>query len=590
MTATVIHYVAQPFDSIPPEILCRIFELISCDFPCTIPPDVREPPWLLGQVCSNWRKVSRSIQSLWKAEIIVLGEALYTSPSASGSNLPHYQFKKRPFDAFEVARGVLPPGSRIAIKVAHEPFRNSIPKSGSISSHDALKFLPHVKELSWELPFNPAIFPPGSLAEIEQLSINPHPALITPNDLAALSADHFGPSPRLQNLNILTLTPHFLSSGIPLSRLRCLKLATMHPCTRWWPTDHSVWRDFFMSRANDFSNLHEISVVADSKLVEIILQANLPWHQFTLFNLALDGPLTSLSPLLDRLRLSTHLTNLGLSNLSTKHEPPYYRDDNPVTFPFLQTLEAGSDIPFSLVKHWTFSSNLLCLDVEISLSDLYSVLRKSPHLMKVTCSVSPSTDLVSSVYSPDIVLPYLTHLTLTLHQVQEWSPASFPTLLVAPDLTSLEITVEGSFPLNFTTDLINRSRAQLSSIEFDFYKATSLDPNESIFSLLDSLKNVETVEIGNFDLSHEVLDSFAKGALLPHVRFLTLRVMTLKLFVSTINKRLSYEQTCGSIRLRKIDAFVYDHDRDLDLDALTAMTASQEIKERYGVECDIHNM
>ncbi|KAG6818440.1 hypothetical protein H0H93_004905 [Arthromyces matolae] len=589
----MIPAVCGPFDCIPPEILCRIFELVSGDWPCTIPPDVREPPWLLGQVCSHWRKVSRSIQSLWKTQIIVFGQAHYTFPSASGSKLPDYRFSKRSFDAVEGAIGVLPPGSRIAIEVA--PSFESLPESDSISSHDAVKFLPHVQELRWRLPLNPAIFPPGSLAEIEQLSIDPHPTFLTQNDLAALSADQFGPSPRLQKLNILTLAPHFLSSGIPLSRLRCLKLDTIH---RLWPTDHSVWRDFFMSRANDFSNLHEISVVADSKLVEIILQANLPWHQFTLFNLASDGSLTSLSPLLDRLRLSTHLTNLGLSKLSTKHEPPHYRDDNPVTLPFLQTLEAGSDIPFSLVKHWISSSNLLCLDVEISLSNFYSVLRQSLHLMKVTFSLSPSTDLISSVYSPSIVLPYLTHLSLSLslQQGQEWSPASFPTLLIAPDLLSLEICVEdgGSFPLNFTIDLINRSRARLSSIECYFKGPTPLEPNESI-TLLNALENADTVNISNFILSHAVLDSFAKGDLLPRVRSLTLSVWTLKQFVSTINKRLSYEETCGSIRLRNIVGFVADDfydenvadDRDPDLDHLTVMTAVQEIKERYGVECDI---
>ncbi|KAK0457589.1 uncharacterized protein EV420DRAFT_1480650 [Desarmillaria tabescens] len=49
-----------PIRRLPRETLLHIFNLVSSDIP-----DPLDAPWILGQVCSTWRSISRSCPSLW---------------------------------------------------------------------------------------------------------------------------------------------------------------------------------------------------------------------------------------------------------------------------------------------------------------------------------------------------------------------------------------------------------------------------------------------------------------------------------------------------------------------------------------------
>ncbi|SJL16971.1 uncharacterized protein ARMOST_20508 [Armillaria ostoyae] len=49
-----------PIRRLPRETLIQIFGLASSDIP-----DPRDTPWILGEVCSTWRSISRSCPSLW---------------------------------------------------------------------------------------------------------------------------------------------------------------------------------------------------------------------------------------------------------------------------------------------------------------------------------------------------------------------------------------------------------------------------------------------------------------------------------------------------------------------------------------------
>ncbi|PBK84951.1 hypothetical protein ARMGADRAFT_909563, partial [Armillaria gallica] len=49
-----------PIRRLPRETLLQIFGLASSDIP-----DPRGTPWILGEVCSTWRSISRTCPSLW---------------------------------------------------------------------------------------------------------------------------------------------------------------------------------------------------------------------------------------------------------------------------------------------------------------------------------------------------------------------------------------------------------------------------------------------------------------------------------------------------------------------------------------------
>ncbi|KAG6819434.1 hypothetical protein H0H93_011923 [Arthromyces matolae] len=618
------HMLSLAQDGIPPEILCRIFVFCSSEFTCTLPPKVIEPPWVMGQVCRKWREVSRSIRSIWKTRIRV-----YTIVTFA-DNFPIYDFDSRGFRHLERGRDLLPAGSYIALYIV--PTLAGMLKSfDPIPSSAVVQLLPLIDELTWSINFNPAIFPAGSLANIEHLSIWPH---INPdNDVAALSPIQFGPSPRLQTLHITTLTPRFLSSGIPLSRLRSLTLDAL-----LFPTIslevESAWRSFFMSKSTDFHCLQELTVASPSKLVDVILEANLFWDQLTSLNISVMDSINTLSLLLDRLRLSTRITHLRITHGQSASQRMPYHDEHPLTLPFLQTLALGNQIPLPMMEHLTSSSVLRSLDLpRISLSDLYSVLRQCPHLTNLIFSITSSTETHVSSWLNAIVLPCLTDLEISFDissdQEREWSSALFPTLLTTPNLLSLDIHVDGpgTFPLDLTIDLIKRSDARLISIDLYIVEPTSWEPLESLLSLFNIVDFAHTVDVGNLICPQTVFDSFAVGELLPRVKSLTLSTSSLKQTVSAINDRLQHEESCKNVILRKITCYIYagystakpsnnsddnsdngnddnsdngsddNNDNHSDggsdnsddgLDSETILIAATEIQERYGIDCEFH--
>ncbi|KAG6848238.1 hypothetical protein H0H93_002037 [Arthromyces matolae] len=620
MLPTPMHSLAQ--DGIPPEIFCRIFVFCSSEFTCALPPKIIESPLVLGQVCRRWREVSRSIRTIWKARIRLntIVTLTYTA------EIFKLDFDSRGFKLLELARDLLPASSYIALDIVSAPAR--IRESfDPIPSSAVVRLLPLSNELIWMVNFNPAIFPGGSLVNIEHLSILPSMNLDT--DVAALSPDQFGASPRLQKLHVMSLTPRFLNSGIPLSRLRSLTLDALRFSTISLEVE-SDWRSFFMSRSKDFNCLQELFVASSSKLVDIILEANFLWHQLTLFDISVIDSFNTLSLLLDRLRLSTRITHLRITHRQSASQRLPYHDEPPVTLPFLQTLALGNQFPLPMIEHLTSSSVLRSLDFSrISLSDLYSVVRKCPHLTNLSFSITPSTEIHPSSGSTPIVLSCLTDLEISFDvffdQEQEWSSAFFPTLLTTPNLISLDIRVNGpdSFPLDLTIDLIKRSHARLSSIDLYIVEPTSWEPPESLLSLFNIIDFAQTVDVGNLICPQTVLDSFAGGDLLPHVKSLTLCTSSLKKTVSAINERLLHEETRKNVILRKIDCCIYagyttanhsdngddnsenadddnnDEGRDDDsnnsddnsddgLDSETVLIAATEIQERYGIDCEFH--
>ncbi|KAG6908982.1 hypothetical protein DXG01_002471 [Tephrocybe rancida] len=77
MQASRLRAAIAPLKRLPEELLREVFlDLIPGGESKTItmPPDVSEIPWMLGHVCSSWRRVSRSMPELWAPIAVAIGD------------------------------------------------------------------------------------------------------------------------------------------------------------------------------------------------------------------------------------------------------------------------------------------------------------------------------------------------------------------------------------------------------------------------------------------------------------------------------------------------------------------------------------
>ncbi|KAG6849875.1 hypothetical protein H0H93_004093 [Arthromyces matolae] len=456
----------------------------------------------------------------------------------------------------------------------------------SIHPNAVLKFLPLIKELAWEVPLNPTLFPPGSLEGIEQLSIMPHMSRIVKNGLRSLSSDQFGPSPRLQELKVRSLTPEFIYSGIPWSNLRSLMLDSWngHPIT---PELDTAWSALAKGIPIDLRNLRELTLESRFELLDVILTALFPWHQLTSLTIHSEDSFQSCSLLFNPLRQSTNLIKLSITSRRTQdpRQPLHYPEHDLITLSYLQNLRFSSAIPFPMIKH-IISSGVLCsLNAErISVSDLYFLAQECPRLSNLTALISPSTDHLSSG-SSTIIMSSFKHLNITFWlQKKEWSATSFPTLLTTPYLTSLEIYVQAchSVPLHLVTDLISRSHAQLSHFSCRFSYPASVHPSESLLPLLNTLRYATVVDFSCVVCSQGVLDLLATGSLLPRLKRLVFTTSDLEQSASTIKSRLLYEESQGNVNLKQIVGYIrtdFVEDADDNGDEHSNSTSTEDAED-----------
>ncbi|KAG6836666.1 hypothetical protein H0H93_005213 [Arthromyces matolae] len=348
-----------------------------------------------------------------------------------------------------------------------------------------------------------------------------------------------------------------------------------------------------VSSSIGFPNLEKLSLLFPSNLLEIILRSNFPWHQLTSFTIGgSDGSdlFENLPLLFNTLHLSTRLVNLQIQfgEFFPESEPLRRWENDPIKLPFLQNLKVDWDRQFPMINHLISASNLRSLDAgELSLSNFYFVVRQCPRLVELISAIKTRIpDLVSSEPSY-IVLPCLKRLDLSFND--EWSPSSFPTLLTLPGLDSLDIFIlgAGSFPLDLVFDLINRSNARLSRIHGRVNRHTSLEPAESVLSLLTALEGASHVDLTNVTFPQTVLDLIAAGSLLPHLESLRFGASTLEQGLSMIESRLRYEESCGGVKLKRSVGFITHSPTENRANGAHRIDmARRELTRRYGVQCD----
>ncbi|KAG6847519.1 hypothetical protein H0H93_007602 [Arthromyces matolae] len=432
-----------------------------------------------------------------------------------------------------------------------------------VSPNSILEFLPLVYSMSWSVVFDPSFLPPKSLEGLKSLSIyHRNPKETT----GSFSLEQFGDSPNLQALFMKIQAPQLFFSGIPLSCLKDLVLDTMDRHVARSRINEIVlaWRNLFESRAiTSLSCLQELTVKLQSDLLGFFLTADFPWHQLTKLHLHIWGAVSNedLALLPCPLRLSTNLVRLEI-NLNDAGQPMVnHQEELPITFPFLQHLSISGPISLSMFGSLVSLENLRSFEARfaISLSEFYFIVQQCPVLTDLIALITPSTH--PSASSGLIILSYLHTLQISFNEeVKKWSPASFPTLLVLPRLTSLTVHVSdyGMFPFDFSLDLINRSNCQHSKASFLLHDPSSLAPQpvETVLPLLTVINNARTVHTKGFIFPRVVLAAIAAGNLLPCLFDLALTASTFDQFLSTINLRLRREKTCGSIKLQKIRGYI----------------------------------
>ncbi|KAG6834244.1 hypothetical protein H0H93_010931, partial [Arthromyces matolae] len=342
--------------------------------------------------------------------------------------------------------------------------------------------------------------------------------------------------------------------------------------------------------------------------------ATIPWYQLTTLHIVSSDSFENLPLLFDVLRASTGLINLRIQGY--KCGKTYEQLDSlgyhPATLPALQRLIAPS-ITLPVITHLISPDFLLSLTTgTISLSDFYLVVQKCPRLTTLDSYITDTSDpLVSAA----ITLPCLTSLEIFFAHDPEWSSASFPTLLVTPNIKSLQVTVHGSgsFPLSLTADLIKRSDAQISDfgghIDEDISAFDSRNSGKYLLELLTALEGAQVVKIVGIIFPPAILDELAAGSLLPRVKSLAFSVRTLEQMESILNSRLLYEETRGRVNLQDISGFIEpkedddsdehsdddEHldagdsgvDSDIEEEEGLLSIAARKIREKYGVECEL---
>ncbi|KAG6810713.1 hypothetical protein H0H92_010624 [Tricholoma furcatifolium] len=321
---------------LPPEILERIFCFLIPDTKSWmwLPPTkatLSMPPWSLGQVCRTWRHISRSIPELWGMVNIYFIHKMYVNADVEKEF--HYS-SERALNALRCANELLPRSVRVRVSGVD---------GHDLTAKDWLHLSGSITDLHWafgdSIPFtlHPRLF--SGLVSLRFTNAVWHTDVSDTRDL-------FGPSPRLQNLQLCSDTPSFLLTDIPWHQLHSFSLEIV------WVEDSSlsVWRKFVaLSPSVNLHSLKELRLQLPGKLQSIIFSFNFPWRQLTSLSITWTVPDTQdgsetehqyLTKITQALQKCASLTQLSLS--ANDYDAPKYR------YPAFRRQVEGLAMPLTL--------------------------------------------------------------------------------------------------------------------------------------------------------------------------------------------------------------------------------------------------
>ncbi|KAG6835019.1 hypothetical protein H0H93_005558 [Arthromyces matolae] len=542
---------------LPPDILEQIFLLAAVAHThVDIPPILSQLPWVLGRVCSLWRRVSQSMPILWRTEIVYFGSK--DDLEFDDRFLPEILESRKYYSmkALECATELLPPVAYLRLWA-------------SIYCHPlALSpFLPFVSELRWDVISDPSQdllldkLSPCSLSQLRDLTIT-LPLSDASTRSTLLNPDLFGDTPRLQHLSLSSTTPLFTFHHHAWKNLDSLDIETGRDSIS--PEIISVWRDCFS--LNDLSSLRSLTITSTTELMVSLLDLQFLWHQLAALKLNWYGlPLNFKShPITNLLPRLTSLVTLALADRKKWGHKTEVLDNSPL-LQFSVSPSLFGDVIHSSKLWGAFSS--IHLDLNISLPQLRTILLYCDHLISLTVYIVPNS--MPHPQFDDIILSHLTHLDISLESDRMSSTSIH---LFAPNLKRLKIHVsEVAVLVREATDLVVHSGASLSEFACSAREPFYLDEasrSGDVRELLSCLSLASSVDLRDVIIPKHVLNAIAEQSLLPHVQSLSFCAEDLEDIRSAITRRLCVEEETGGIDLREVTFYhvrnVGEHESDFD--------------------------
>ncbi|KAG6859873.1 hypothetical protein C0995_002633 [Termitomyces sp. Mi166 len=522
----------------------------------SLPPTLSEHRWVLGQVCSTWRRVSRSIPSFWKAVIEF---------NPQGYGVHHVRALKQ----LECAVDILPEIAQICLTVTNSktaPARLLIP------------YLAYIKELKWANWKRKLIevFPPGALSRLESLHVDEGEDICTNHTTPYI--DLFGESSRLQHFSLSLSTfgaPTSLLSDIPWPQLQSfnLKLLYVRMNASWVQlAQHDPFRLM--------SSLEHLELNMAAAIFRIFLPCKFPWHRLKTLKIGCDQLGQDLAFIMKPLQNCTSLLTLEIVCGGILDEIAV--DVEPISLPLLQTLRVHPGKLLSAVDFSSFSGTLRSLEAgSIPLREFYIIAAKCHCLTKYNSWLIYGK--LAANFADFITLPHLTSLQISLDDL-----SSFPTAIMAPLLTCLSIYGPGpSSIVEMTVDFIVRSKMQLQSLELVLHQRVTVSP-ESLRELLAAVDSCHSVKIYGIIFPEQILDEIASGILIPYVEHLGIGSPNPGVFFAMVRNCLERQAELGRVILQEIYGLVPQTYRRLE--ERIAKLGLKELEERYGVRCAIHSI
>ncbi|KAG6811917.1 hypothetical protein H0H92_005248 [Tricholoma furcatifolium] len=528
-----------PHKRLPLELLEHIFCFLGCT--ATIPPVMSRPPWSLGQVCSTWRQLSRSLPQLWGTINFYFEDS-------------NYSYTSLPFD-LEKSMKELECASELVPEVAR--LRLTADDTIDVPTRRLIPYLKFITDLYWCTPEQEGmeVFPPGSLSRLVTLEI------YLDQDVEVKSGTEgditqyphlFEPS-QLRTLRLCSDSPRFLlTSDIPWQKLRLLSLNIVNMFMNTFT--RSAWLHLSQS-FHRMESIQELTLdTSDNQLISIVLSSDLRWHQLTYLRVLWrnNKQPSDVGEVMVTLHKCTAVVKIELAT----HADMVFESARPLTFtPIhlsdLRTLELSgpftSSTALALAGQGMLRSFKAYRGVSLTLSQLYTIVQQCPNLNILYLTISPGGQTIPRPNT--ILLPYLTRLTLNVDDGQ-----FLPMGLMLPSLAELTFQAHHGFGLlEPIADFIIHSNSRLRRFTCDeAYDHVFPSTTTRLTDLLSSLKYCTSLKIDGVVLTEDVFEEIASASLLPCLEELETTTSEGEAFLSAVMRRLQRDSMEGKVNLKWI--------------------------------------
>ncbi|KAG6810677.1 hypothetical protein H0H92_010763 [Tricholoma furcatifolium] len=569
---TKLSLALAPIKRLPLEVLEQIFRAL---FPngrndgIDIPAFVSESPWLLGQVCSMWRRLSRSMPDLWAANHVT-----FSLPFEEGLEVDDADISAITEYAMNLLKQAvqmdIPEVSQLCLSVIDR--RNFTPRGW-------IPYLSHVSDLNWVVYETLGLTRPGELSLLRRLTLSTNASCHVPPDIGV-----FGSSSLLQELTIQSDIPHFLFYQIPWSQLRVLSLSVSSGAL----TDEtrSAWLQ--IQRLNPFrlmSSLQTLSLDLIEELYHIVLSFGFPWHQLSSLSIQGTWRVCHFHATMEALQKCTSLITLEILHSRT-HDPlsrfsgAVYK---PTTVFPLKSLTLDGGLPFDMVLSISTAGALVTsLDlrsVPLNLCQFYAIIEHFPRIRTLLSEIVEDGPLIPR-RDENIILSELIDLSLTVRD-----GTTFPSLLVVPALISFMI--DGPKVLDQFLHLAHHSKFDLRRFTWFRDAAENVHhPSTKDFKdLLIVLRNCFEILLHSvIPDSQEIIDEIASGQLLPQVNSLDICMPNFNTYYNAVQRRFK-RNAALDMPLRFIAVFPRESRVQLGVDEYARLEELQQLYDGFHCSC-----